>query len=77
MVIDIMLPLLMIFLYLLHTKSEFYDVFTRFHAFVCNKFLSTIKTFQSDGGTELVNNKMHAFLELHGIYHRISCPYTP
>ncbi|GFP94834.1 uncharacterized mitochondrial protein atmg00810 [Phtheirospermum japonicum] len=64
-------------IYPLRAKFEFYDVFFRFHAFVCNQLSRTMKTFQSDGGTEFINGRVHDFMHLHGIHHRISCAYTP
>lgn len=64
-------------LYPLRAKSDFYDVLVQFHAFVCNQFSCTIKSFQSDGGTEFTNARVKEFFARHGIHHRISCPYTP
>lgn len=64
-------------IYPLRAKSEFYAIFVKFHAFVCNQFSSKIKIFQSDGGSEFVNSRLHSFFDLNGIQHRLSCPYTP
>lgn len=37
-----------------------------------------IKVFQSDGGGgEFSSNAFKTLLELHGIHHQYSCPYTP
>lgn len=61
----------------MHSKSDFYEIFIKFHKFVCNQFSTTLKVLQSDGGTEFVNRRVLEFLQTHGIHHRISCPYTP
>jgi len=45
-------------LYPLHLKYEFYDIFVHFKSFVKNQFNTSIKAFQSDGGTEFTNNRM-------------------
>lgn len=65
------------FVYCLKKKSE---VFERFKAFVklsekeCGH---SIKAFQSDNGTEFVNDSMESFLAENGIRHRRSVPHTP
>lgn len=64
-------------IYPLRAKSEFCAVLVKFHAFVCNQFSRSIKVFQSDGGTEFVNSRVRDFFSVHGILHRLSCPYTP
>ena len=64
-------------LYPLKAKSDFVDVFEIFIAFVETQFSSKIKVFQTDGGTEFLNNRVKGLLHKHGIFHRISCPYTP
>ncbi|KAJ9557137.1 hypothetical protein OSB04_011751 [Centaurea solstitialis] len=64
-------------LYPLKTKSGFYSVLTAFIKFVETQFSQKIKVFQSDGGTEFVNNHVRKIFEENGTLHRISCPYTP
>lgn len=64
-------------IYPLRAKSDLYDVLVRFHKFVCNRFSSTIKVFQSNGGTEFTSTRVRDFMGLHGIQHHFSCPYTP
>lgn len=64
-------------LYPLHNKAEFFELFTTFVKLVENRFDTTIKEFQSDGGGEFVNHHMKKFLADKGIQHKISCPYTP
>uniref|UniRef100_A0A251UMJ3 Putative ribonuclease H-like domain-containing protein n=1 Tax=Helianthus annuus TaxID=4232 RepID=A0A251UMJ3_HELAN len=64
-------------IYPLRAKSQFFDALCIFIPFVQNQFSTTIKTFQSDGGTEFINNRVRHLFEQHGILHRVSCPYTP
>lgn len=52
-------------------------MFSAFVKFVENQFSTTIKEFQSDGGSEFVNHKMQRLFKEKGIQHKISCPYTP
>lgn len=63
-------------LYPLHIKSDVFISFKKFKALVENQFSSRIKTLQSDGGGEFTSLQFTSFLETHGIFHRISCPYT-
>ncbi|XP_020090489.1 uncharacterized protein LOC109711719 isoform X2 [Ananas comosus] len=64
-------------LYLLKFKHEVFDKFFEFKKMVENIFHSSIKIFQSDNGTEFVNDKFSSFCSQNGIIHRFSCPYTP
>jgi transposase InsO family protein len=63
-------------LYPLHNKSDAFISFKKFKALVENQFSSRIKNLQSDGGGEFISFQFTSFLETHGIFHRISCPYT-
>lgn len=57
-----------------------YDVFAKFLDFkklVENMFSTTIKSFQSDGGGEIVNNNFKQFFAHHGINHRLTYPHHP
>ena len=40
-----------------------------------NQFSSRIKNLQLDGDGEFTSFQFTSFLETHGIFHRISCPY--
>ncbi|KAI5341806.1 hypothetical protein L3X38_009681 [Prunus dulcis] len=42
-----------------------------------NRFSSSIKQLQIDGGGEFTSKLFLTFLRDHGISHQISCPYTP
>lgn len=64
-------------LYPFKVKPDFYDTLVRFHTFVCNRFSSTVKVFQSDDGTEFANGRIREFFASKGIHHRTSCPFTP
>ncbi|KAJ0912622.1 putative RNA-directed DNA polymerase [Helianthus annuus] len=63
--------------YPLKAKSDFFSILGVFLNFVQNQFSTTIKVFQSDGGTKFTNNRIQQFFQHHGIQHRISCPHTP
>jgi transposase InsO family protein len=63
-------------LYPLSLKSDVYNAFQKFKSLVENQFSTRIKQLQSDGGGEFLSKQFTSFLETHGIFHRISCPYT-
>lgn len=63
--------------YPMRHKSEFFDIFLNFQRLVENQLSTTIKVFQSDGGTEFNNNKVRSHFLSCGIRHQLSCPYTP
>ncbi|KAK9055823.1 hypothetical protein SSX86_026908 [Deinandra increscens subsp. villosa] len=63
--------------YPLKSKTEFYDALVIFLKFVQTQLSRKLKVFQSDGGTEFVNQKVQKLFEENGTFHRISCPYTP
>ncbi|KAM1496471.1 hypothetical protein ACFXTO_031069 [Malus domestica] len=58
-------------------KSDFFPTFVSFYHSVCTQFTTKIKTFQSDGGGEFISKKFQAFLTAQGVFHQLSCPYTP
>jgi hypothetical protein len=41
------------------------------------QYNSKIQVLRSDNGGEYVNLELRSFLELHGIVHQTTCPYTP
>lgn len=63
--------------YPMRLKSEFYSIFVAFQNMVEKQFNEKIRTFQSDGGGEFLNNQLKAHLTDQGIKHIISCPSTP
>lgn len=64
-------------IYPMRNKSEVFSHFKIFIAMVHNIFNSTVKYFQSNGGTEYVNQSFSNFCQQLGIQHRVSCPHTP
>ncbi|MFS7942761.1 putative RNA-directed DNA polymerase [Helianthus anomalus] len=63
--------------YPLKAKSDFYHILIIFFNFVQNQFSTSVKVFQSDGGTEFINHRVQNCFQEHGIHHRLSCPHTP
>lgn len=64
-------------MYPLAAKSDFYVNLVQFLNLVENQFNRKVKTFQSDGGTEFLNNKVKTLFREKGIQHSVSCPHTP
>ncbi|KAJ0781817.1 putative RNA-directed DNA polymerase [Helianthus annuus] len=64
-------------LYPLKTKTGFYAVLPVFINLVQTQCSRKIKIFQSDGGTEFVNQTVRKIFEDNGTFHRLSCPHTP
>jgi hypothetical protein len=60
----------------LSLKSDVYNAFQKFKSLVENQFSTRIKQLQSDGGGEFLSKQFTSFLETHGIFDRISFPYT-
>ncbi|KAL4025846.1 hypothetical protein IC575_014252 [Cucumis melo] len=61
-------------IYFLHSKSDAFLAFQNFKTCVEKSLCQSIKSLQTDGGTEFKPFKH--FLDQHGIEHRIACPYT-
>lgn len=57
-------------------KSQVYDTFLAFHAYVNTQFERPIKSFQCDNGREFNNGSFHDFCTKHGMNFRFSCPNT-
>ncbi|KAK1408669.1 hypothetical protein QVD17_40643 [Tagetes erecta] len=64
-------------LYPLRAKSEFHNILGIFLKLVQTQFSTKLKTLQTDGGTEFLNQHVRRTLQDNGTFHRISCPYTP
>ncbi|GKE23589.1 putative RNA-directed DNA polymerase, partial [Tanacetum coccineum] len=64
-------------LYPLKTKTGFYTVLTTFIKLVQTQCSRKIKVFQSDGGTEFVNQIVRKIFDDKGTLHRFSCLHTP
>ena len=64
-------------IYPMRLKSEVFTHFRNFTNMVRNLFNSSVKIFQSDGGTEYVNSHFDNLCSDLGIHHHRSCPHTP
>ncbi|GJZ21322.1 ribonuclease H-like domain-containing protein [Tanacetum coccineum] len=60
---------------LLH-KSDLFDTFVTFRAYVNQQFNVDIKALQCDHGGEFDNTRFHTLFRQHGIQFRFSCPKT-
>lgn len=58
-------------------KHEVFQIFKEFKALVENKFSTTIKSFQSDGGGEYIKWAFQNYLLTNGIHFHSSCPSHP
>lgn len=65
-----------LFVYPMKHKSEVFKHFLSYKLMVENQFNTIIKILRTDGGKEYCNPQMSQFLDLDGIIHQISCPYT-
>jgi transposase InsO family protein len=63
--------------FFLHDKSIVQDTFKKFAKRSQNEFENKIKRVRSDNGTEFKNINMEEFLDVEGIDHEFSVPYTP
>ncbi|GKD10224.1 ribonuclease H-like domain-containing protein, partial [Tanacetum coccineum] len=66
-----------VWVYLVKTKDEVYDLFVSFVNLILNQFNCSIKTVRSDNGTKFVNNKMHSLFNSFGIVHQTTYAYNP
>jgi transposase InsO family protein len=63
-------------LYPLLNKSDVYQCFVKFTLLVENLFSSKIKQLQTNNGGEYTSALFKQFLAQHGIFHKLTCPYT-
>jgi hypothetical protein len=63
-----------IWLFLITSKSDVYNIFLRFQLFVERQFDRKIKCVQSNWGGEF--RKLNTFFQSLGIRHRLPCPHT-
>ena len=61
-------------LFPLKHKSDIFNIFIEFHKRAKRQFSQKLCAFQSDWGGEF--QSLNKYLKDHGIYHRVSCPYT-
>ena len=64
-------------IYFLRSKSEVFQAFKTFLAYVEIQFASVVKVLRSDSGGEYTSNEFHDFLHQKGILSQRSYPYTP
>ncbi|GKE57921.1 ribonuclease H-like domain-containing protein, partial [Tanacetum coccineum] len=65
-----------VWVYPLHKKSDFFDTFVAFRAYVNNQFNVDIKALQCDHGGEYDNTHFHDLFCQNGIQFCFSCPRT-
>ncbi|CAJ2637099.1 unnamed protein product [Trifolium pratense] len=66
-----------IWLYLLKTKDEAFEIFKNFKVLVEKQSGKSIKILRTDGGGEYNSKNFESFCTSHGIEHEITAPYTP
>ncbi|MCI27168.1 retrovirus-related pol polyprotein from transposon tnt 1-94, partial [Trifolium medium] len=64
-------------IYLIQTKDEVFDVFKRFKALVENQSSKRMKILITDGGGEYTSKKFESFCVENGVEHEVTVPYTP
>ncbi|GJT12783.1 ribonuclease H-like domain-containing protein [Tanacetum coccineum] len=65
-----------VWVYSLHKKSDLFDNFVAFRAYVNKQFNVDIKALQCDHGGEYDNIRFHDLFRQNGIQFRFSCPRT-
>ena len=66
-----------LWLYLIMTKSEVFDVFQKFKILVEKQSGKSIKILRTDGGGEYTSKVFEKFCEDNGVVHEVTAPYTP
>ena len=64
-------------IYLIQTKDEVFDVFKRFKVLVENQSSKKLKILRTDGGGEYTSKKFESFCVENGVEHEVTAPYTP
>lgn len=67
----------MMWLYLIKTKGEVFEVFQKFKVMAEKQSGMSLKILRTDGGGEYTSNEFESFCVKHGIQHEITAPYTP
>jgi transposase InsO family protein len=65
-----------IWLFLMHSKSEVPDCFQNFHKMIKTQYGKRVKVLRSDNDTEYTNKLMQDFLRSEGIVHQTTCVNT-
>lgn len=63
--------------YLLKSKSETFNAFKKFHAFVTTQKSTKLKCLRSDNGGEYVSAEFQRFCDENGIKRELTAPYNP
>ena len=63
--------------YLLQHKSDVFDVFKYFKAYIETQLNTQNQILRTDGGGEYTSNAFNHFCSSFGIIHQTSCPHTP
>jgi hypothetical protein len=66
-----------VFVYFLKNKSDVFDHFVEFKAYIEKQTDEKIKMVRTDNGKEYVNQDFIKFCKKHGIVHELTVPYTP
>ena len=62
---------------LMKSKSEVSFLFQFFHKMIATQYQSNIQVIDTNNGGEFINQDLKRYLNLHGIVHKTTCPYTP
>lgn len=63
--------------YLLHHRSDFLQIYKEFSAMIKTQFSKTIKIFRSDSGGEYLSHQFREVLKTQGTISQLSCVETP
>jgi transposase InsO family protein len=66
-----------VWVYLLKTKDQVFDIFQQFHAMVERETGKQLKCLRTDNGGEYTTKKFRSFCSEHGIRHEKTVPGTP
>lgn len=66
-----------IFVYLLKSRDEVFDVFVKFKTMVECETSQKIKSIRCDNGKEYLSNQFNKYLQEHGIQRQLTVEYTP
>eukprot|EP00253_Pinus_taeda_P002192 PITA_02192 len=67
----------MCWVYLLKNKSDAFQTFKNFHAWIENDAQSHIGSIRTANGKEYTSNEFENYLRQHGIKHQTTVPYNP
>ena len=67
----------MCWVYLLKNKSDVFQTFKNFHAWIENDAQNHIGSLSTDNGKEYTSNEFEKYLHRHGIKHQTIMPYNP